>query len=188
MNTSPRWLAVAFGALMAVATSSSWAAPLNVKPGLWETTTVTEKRGSNHPTNLDQLTPEQRAKVEHELALRVKKETHTVKSCLREAQIKNAEAFIGGARQHHCTRTPLTQTATDLAANIECKGANPMVGKIEMQAEDAERMTGKSEMTYGAPGKLQLLTISETSARWLGGSCVVAAPAPVRPAASNPHP
>jgi hypothetical protein len=35
-------------------------------------------------------------------------------------------------------------------------------------------MTGKSEMLYGAADQLQLLTKSDTSAKWLGTACVVA--------------
>lgn len=147
------------------------AEPLKVKPGLWETTTTTEKKGSKHPTNLDKLTPEQRAKVEKELAARVKRETRTVKSCLREAHIKNGEAFTGNPHRGACSHKFLTQTARDVAASIECRGANKMVGKVEMHAADAEHMTGKIDMTYGASDKLQLLSHSEVSARWLQADC-----------------
>lgn len=153
------------------------AEPLKVKPGLWETTTVTEKSGANKPSNLDKLTPEKRAKVEAQLATRAKKETHTVKSCLGAAQIKSAEAFMGSAKQHGCTRKLELQTASDIKANIDCRGgANPMKGKVEMHAVNEEAMTGKSEMLYGAPDRLQLLTKSDISAKWLGANCVVASP------------
>jgi hypothetical protein len=151
------------------------AEPLKVKPGLWETTTTTEKQGANKPTNLDQLTPEQRAKVEAQLAARVKKETHTVKSCLSAEQVKSAEAFMGSAKQHGCVRKVEQQTASDLQASIECRGgANPMSGKLAMHAVSDEAMTGRSEMLYGAPERLQLLTRSDISAKWLGARCVVA--------------
>jgi len=163
--------------LLGLAAQVAQAEPLKVKPGLWETTTVTEKSGANKPTNLDKLTPEQRSKVEAQLAARSKKETHVVKSCLREAQIKSAEAFVGSAKQHGCTRKVELQTASDVKATIECRGgANPMIGKVEMHAVNEESMTGKSEMLYGAPERLQLLTKSDISAKWLGTACVVAAP------------
>jgi hypothetical protein len=163
--------------LMGFAGLAAQSEPLKVKPGLWETTTVTEKSGANKPTNLDKLTPEQRSKVEAQLAARAKKETHTVKSCLGAAQIKNAEAFMGSAKQHGCTRKVELQTASDVKANIECRGgANPMTGKVEMHAVNEETMTGKSEMLYGAPERLQLLTKSDISAKWLGANCVVAPP------------
>jgi hypothetical protein len=162
---------------MVVAGFTAHAEALNVKPGLWETTTVTEKSGANKPTNLDQLTPEQRAKVQAQLDTRAKKETHTVKSCLSAMQIKSAEAFMGSAKQHGCTRNVELQTASDVKASIECKGgANPMTGKVEMHTVNDETMTGKSEMLYGAANRLQLLTKSAISAKWLGAACVVVPP------------
>jgi hypothetical protein len=173
MKLKPIYVLVLLGSVGLAAQAE----PLKVKPGLWETTTVTEKSGANKPTNLDKLTPEQRAKVEAQLAARAKKETHTVKSCLSAAQIKSAEAFMGKAQHHGCTRKAEVQTASDLTARIECpQGANPMTGKVQMHAVNDETMTGKSEMLYGAPNKLQLLTKSDISAKWLGANCVVAPP------------
>jgi Spy/CpxP family protein refolding chaperone len=169
------------------ASLAAHAEPLKVKPGLWETTTVTEKKGNKHPTNLDTLTPEQRAKVEKELAARAKKETHTVNSCLKEAKIKSGEAFMGSSHHGACKRTPETQTASDQLANIECKGANPMTGKVAMHALDPEHMTGQIEMTYGAKDKLQLLTRSDVTAKWLSSDCSKAATAKASKP-TNPHP
>lgn len=150
--------------------------PLKLRPGLWETTTVTEKSGAHKPGNLDQLTPEQRAKVEAQLAARAKKESHVVRSCMSESQLRSAEAFLGRGRQHGCTRQIETQTAGELVARLECRGgANPMQGRVEMHAVDERTLRGRAEMTYGAADRMQLLTRSEISARWLGAQC--AAPA-----------
>ena len=154
---------------------ASKAEPLKVKPGLWETTTVTEKRGAKHPTNLDTLTPEQRDKVEKKLEKQVKKETHTVKSCLKAEQIKSGEAFTGKPHRATCTRDFKTQTANDVVAAISCRGANKMTGNIEMHAVDPEHMSGKVDMTYGDSGKLQLFTHSEITAIWLKDDCGAAA-------------
>lgn len=161
---------IGFG-LLALASVSAHAEPLKVKAGLWETTTTTEKKGSKHPTNLDQLTPEQRAKVEAELAKRAKRETTTTTSCLTASRIKSGEAFIGGGHARACTRTFEKQTASDVAGTIECAGANKMTGKVRMHADDAEHMTGTADMTYGAPERLQLLTHSEIKSRWLKADC-----------------
>lgn len=157
------------------------AEPLKVKPGLWETTTVTEKRGGSQPTNLDQLTPEQRAKVEKELAKRVKKETHTARSCLRADQIKNGSAFVGELHRSTCSKNIKTQTASDVVATIECRGANRMTGNIAMHAADEVHMTGKVDMTYGESGKLQLFTRSEITSTWIAADCGTA------PKASGKH-
>lgn len=149
---------------------ASKAEPLKVKPGVWETTTVTEKSGSR-PTNLDTLTPEQRAKVEKKLAERVKKETNTVKSCLKASQIKSGDAFVGSPHRATCTKSFKKQTASDVVATISCSGTNPMTGNVEMHAADAEHMSGKVDMTYGASGSLQLFSHSEIKAVWLKKDC-----------------
>ena len=150
---------------------ASKAEPLKVKPGLWETTTVTEKRGSKHPTNLDTLTQEQRDKVEKKLSERVTRETHTVRSCLKAAQIKSGEAFAGGPHKATCTRSYKTQTVSDAVSTIRCSGVNKMTGNIEMHAADEEHMSGKVDMTYGDSGKLQLFTHSEITSVWLKEDC-----------------
>jgi hypothetical protein len=147
------------------------AEPLKVKPGLWEMTTATEKKNANKPTNLDKLTPEQREKVEKKLAEQVKKETKTAQSCLKDEQIQSGEAFTGKSHQASCTHTFLSRTATEQIATLTCTGANPMTGTVEIHAADPEQMTGKIEITYGAGDKLQLLTRSDITARWLGSDC-----------------
>jgi hypothetical protein len=152
---------------------ASKAEPLKVKPGVWETTTVTEKSGSR-PTNLDTLTPEQRAKVEKKLAERVKKETHTVKSCLNASRIKSGDAFVGSPHRASCTKSFNTQTASDVVATIGCSGTNPMTGNVAMHAADAKHMSGKVDMTYGSSGKLQLFTHSRITAVWLKEDCSAA--------------
>jgi hypothetical protein len=154
-----------------LACASVRAEPLRVKPGLWETTTATEKKSSNQPTNLERLTPEQRAKVEKKLAERVKRETSTVQACLDEARVRSGEAFIGKTHQATCSRIIRTQTANDLIATVECIGENIMSGRIAMHASDPEHMNGTVEVTYGAPGRLQLQTNSKITGRWLKAEC-----------------
>lgn len=151
---------------------TAYSEQLNVKPGLWETTTTSEKRAAKLPANMDKLTPEQRAKVEHKLADRVRKETRTVQSCLNEAQIKSGKAFIGKSHQASCTYMFMKQTPSDLDAKLECSGANAMTGRILIHAADPENMSGTVDMTYGAGDNLQLLNRSVITARWLGSDCV----------------
>jgi hypothetical protein len=147
------------------------AEPLKVKPGLWELTTATQKKGANKPSNMDKLTPEQREKVEKKLADQVKKENKTAQACLTNEQIQNGEAFIGRTHQATCKRTFQTQTASDLDATMECSGANKMTGTVKMHADDPEHLTGTVAMIYGESGTLQLQTTSDITARWLGSDC-----------------
>jgi hypothetical protein len=154
-----------------MAINVSWAEPLDVKPGLWETTTTIEKKRAKQPTNLDQLTPEQRVLVETKLAGQVKKETRKVTACLSEEKIKSGEAFTGNAHLGACDHRFESQTANDLVAKIECQGANKMTGTVEMHAADPEHMSGTVKMIYGPSGSLQLLTSSEITSRWIRSDC-----------------
>jgi hypothetical protein len=166
-----KFITISVSALFLVCSSLVWAEPLKVKPGLWETTTTTEKKSAKQPTNLDKLTKEQRAKVERKLAERIKKESRTVQACLNEAQLSNGEAFLGKTHQGSCKRMIQTQTATNLIATVECTGANSVTGRVEMHATDEEHMSGTVTMTYGPADKMQLRTNSDISARWLGSDC-----------------
>lgn len=147
------------------------AEPLNVKPGLWETTTTIEKKRARQPTNLDQLTPEQRVKVDAMLAQQVKRETHTVTACLSEAKIRSGEAFTGNTHRGACDHEITTQTASELVASVQCHGANQLTGSVTMQAHNPESMTGTVDMTYGPADRLQVLTHSEISSRWIQTDC-----------------
>jgi hypothetical protein len=151
------------------------ATPFQAKPGLWETTTTTERKGARPPANLDQLTPDQRAQVEQQLAEKAKKEahpvTHTAKACLTAQQIQSGEVFARGAINATCTRSVETQTASEQVVNLDCKGGNPMAGKVELHATDAEHMTGSIDMTYGPKEKLQMLAHTDITSHWLGEEC-----------------
>ena len=140
---------------MAMTTGVVRAEPLDVKPGLWETTTTIEKKRAQQPTNLDRLTPEQRAKVEAKLAHQVKRET-------------------GNAHRGACDHTFETQTSQDLIAAVECRGANKMVGTVKMHADDPEHMSGIVEMTYGPADRMQLYSRSVIESRWIRSDCGVA--------------
>jgi uncharacterized protein with NAD-binding domain and iron-sulfur cluster len=158
--------------LLATLSGASQAEPLDVKAGLWETTTSVEKKRAKQPTNLDQLTPEQRAKVEAKLAHQVKTETHTNTACLSEERIKSGEAFTGNATHRGtCEHEFETQTANELVASVECRGANRMTGTVRMHAVDSEHMSGVVEMTYGSAGQLQMMTRSELTSKWLKADC-----------------
>ena len=157
--------------LFTLATGVSRAEPLDVRPGLWETTTTVEKKRAKPPTNLEQLTPGQRARVEAKLAKQIKKETRTITACLSKARIESGEAFTGNAHRGVCDHEFETQTSRDLVAMVECRGVNKMTGTVRMHAADPEHMSGIVEMTYGPADRMQLFTRSEIRSRWITSDC-----------------
>jgi hypothetical protein len=149
------------------------AEPLKVKPGLWENTTIAQRDiAASRPTNLDQLTPEQRAKVEQQLAARNQQRTVT-KACLTQAQIEKNDAFMGGAQHHACKRISVAQTASEWVTKIECSGKAAAAGEVRISAPDEQHMNASIVMT-AKNGPKERTTRSEVQARWLGADCAAA--------------
>ncbi|MCA9552558.1 MAG: DUF3617 domain-containing protein [Myxococcales bacterium] len=159
----------------AAITSTSSVARLAVKAGVWETTTEIELKRAKAPSNLEQLTPQQRHIVEQKLAAQVKRETRTDVRCLTEAKIASGEAFTGNSHLGACAPRIEVRTPEKLVAKLECTGANALTGTVEMRAVDAEHMTGTVEMTYGRPDGLQMVNRSQLTSRWLRAECDAAA-------------
>lgn len=161
-------------ALVALAASGLVSAePLKVRPGLWENTTIQQLGNpAPKPTNLDQLTPEQRAKVEKQLAERGQKRSVT-KACLTQAQIERNDAFLGGQQHHACKRIPETQSASEWVTKIECSGKAAAAGEVRISAPDDRHMNATITMT-AKNGAKQRTTRSEVQARWLGEDCAAA--------------
>src|SRR5689334_10995600 len=71
--------------------------PLNVKLGLWETTSTITTKGQVPVSDemLSRLTPEQRARVEERMKAQAgdRTTTHTYKSCLTKEKLERGSGF-----------------------------------------------------------------------------------------------
>ena len=146
--------------------------PLNVKPGLWETTTTYTRSGEMPipPGMLDRMAPEQRARLEERLKANsgTKTTTSTDKNCVTKDDIKDAEF---GVDKRECTQTITASSSTIAKGNLSCEieGAK-MNGSIEVNAPDPEHVKGTAHITTTGGGH-SMKVDSTFSSKWLGSSC-----------------
>lgn len=136
--------------------------PLNLKPGLWETTTVQERSGmpSIPPETLARMPPEQRARIE---AMSGKAAPTTRQSCRLEKDLK---PFTDENTQS-CKQTIVTSTSTKQEVKMECDRGT---GTVTVEAKDSEHVNGLVLMHMGANGRTMDMKITIT-AKWISSSC-----------------
>ena len=141
--------------------------PLNVKPGLWQTTWNAVSTG--RPPIPDNLTPEQRARYEAMVSKMIAglPKTATYKSCVTKEQLNPFSE-----PHDKCTWTVLASTGSKLDLRGTCPGNQGV--KVDMtvrlEARDSENVngTGQQDMTGG--GNTLNSKFALTS-KWLGPAC-----------------
>jgi hypothetical protein len=147
--------------------------PLDVKLGLWESTTTMEHSGAPPIPEevLAKLTPEQRAKIEERAKASAQQgpKTTTRKSCIKKEDLEKAMAF--GNNDNRCHRTILTSSSSKLELRIEC-GAGTMKtnGDVHVEAIGSEHVKGSVQMTVG-DGTRSMKMNSTFESKWLGPVC-----------------
>jgi hypothetical protein len=146
--------------------------PLNVKPGLWESTR-TWTTGGQMPIPegmLDRLTPEQRARFEERMKANSAAKSHSTddKHCVTKEDLQNPPRFTERAV---CTWTLLESSDTRAKGNATCEVEGmTMTGTGEFQAPDQEHMTAKIHLTSTGGGR-SMTTDATIASKWLGSSC-----------------
>lgn len=157
--------------------------PLNVKAGLWQTTTTSTFGGlaggiaslpPGEQAKLAQMTPQQRAMVEAMMKKQYGSgpQTTTFKHCVTEKDINNNAPWGTGTR---CTWNVLTSTGTDL----EARGTSCDLGKtdglnssvdVKIHVTDSENI--KASMQGSATGNGHSYTLNGTyTSKWIGATC-----------------
>jgi hypothetical protein len=145
--------------------------PLNVKPGLWESTNIWKTSGELPiPAGmLERLSPEQRARLEQRMKARSEANSHTDTNqhCVTKEELQNPKEF----GDNRCTWTILESTSTSAKGNVSCEAEGmKMVGNGEFQAPDPEHMTGWEHVTSSGGGRTMKVDGTFTS-KWLSSSC-----------------
>jgi hypothetical protein len=141
--------------------------PLNLKPGLWETTTVQERSGmpSIPPERLASMPPEARARIEAMTAN--KSAGTTTQSCRLD---KDLHPFTSDSNKS-CTQTIVTSTGSKQEVKMECNmNGNTGTGTATVEAKDSEHVNGLVTMHMGANGRNMDMKITIT-AKWLSSDC-----------------
>ena len=155
-----------------------WAAdnfqPLNVKPGLWETTMTNEMSGMPPmPAEaLARLTPEQRAKIEAAMKARAAQGAKTTvhKNCITKEQLAKPLKF-GDESEKNCKYTFVTSSGSKQEIHVECtQGTMNSKGDVHVEAVNSENIKGSSQMSVGDGGRTMNIKMGFT-AKWIGASC-----------------
>jgi hypothetical protein len=145
--------------------------PLNVKTGLWQSTT-TYTRAGEPPIpqgTLDRLTPEQRARLEERMKANGQTGTMTYKSCLKKEDLENPDF----TDKKQCTWTTLESTSGMAKGSATCnyqESGMKLSGTGEIIAVDQEHVKGTIHMTATGNGH-KMTTDGTLTAKWLGSSC-----------------
>jgi hypothetical protein len=147
--------------------------PLNVKPGLWESRrTITRTGALPIPAEvLNQLTPEQRARMEERMKANSAGHTTTQKDCITREDLERKRLLEMIADAKECTITVLNSSSTNLKGKMVCDTEGMHVtGNLELVASDTEHVNGSYHST--ATGNGRTMNVESTwTAKWLGPSC-----------------
>jgi hypothetical protein len=148
-------------------------AKFNVKPGLWEQTTVSHITGA--PALSDdmkaQMTPEQQKKMADAMAASSANaaQPHTTRVCISQDKIDRG--FVENADRPGCTQTVVTNTPTVLEVRQECSDSTgKMVMTLHYKALDRETVAGKIRFEMTRSGHT-MISDGTTQGKWVSDSC-----------------
>jgi Protein of unknown function (DUF3617) len=151
--------------------------PLNLKPGLWETTMTTTISGlppipPDMQARLAQMPPEQRAKLEAMMKSRYggTPQTRTYRSCVRK---EGLDKYPFSDPDKKCTYNVLTSTGSKMDVRGTCMPGSEGA-KIDfnyrLEALDPEHAKGTGQAAITSGGQTMNGIYSGTG-KWIGASC-----------------
>lgn len=144
---------------------------LQVKTGLWETTTISNMSGISIPADaLTKVPPAQRAQMEQMMKQMGARgpQTHKTRSCVTEKDLKDG-AFRGvdGSDPQHCKYTPVSSTPRHQEITFVCSNeGHAGTGRMVIDAPDSTHVQGTIDVKSDAV----TMNIKFTS-QWLSASC-----------------
>ena len=147
--------------------------PLNIKPGLWETTINSNVDGGLPiPAGmLERLSPEQRTRFEERMkansAAHTRTTTHT--KCVTREDIEKQKLDFVSSKE--CTPTVITSTSTAAKGTLSCESDEmKSTATFSVEAPDQEHLKGSSHGSIAGNGQTMKIDSAFTS-KWLGSSC-----------------
>jgi hypothetical protein len=156
---------------------AAWAAdavpPLDVRPGMWESTMTTKMSGAPPipPELLAKMTPEQKAALEARMKTRESQSPKTTvgKQCLTKEELKKPLKF--GDENGSCQRTVVNASSSKQEIRIQCSNAGIKAsGTIRIEAIDPEHMKFSSQMTSGDGSRAMSVDVTGVG-KWLSAAC-----------------
>ncbi len=169
-------LAGGAGACLCVPVCQAQPVTLNVRPGLWETTTSDQNSGVPPiPAEvLARMTPQQRVQFEKAMAAAVAhgNAPRVDKSCLTKKRLQRGFDTGKSNAERKCTRTIVSSTASTMDVREECTGGGSkhFSAHIHFKAPDPVTVNGTINVTIS--GGERTLTMKQVMhAKWLGADC-----------------
>lgn len=166
--------------LLFLACTSVWAAddlkPLDVKLGLWETTSGVQTSGmppvNIPPDALARMTPDQRAKVEAMMKSQGSggSRTTSTKTCMTPEKMKRSEMFY--EEQKQCTKTVVSSSSNKLEMRMHCtmESGHKADGTVRVERISSESTKGSVQMVSTSGDHTMNMNSTFTS-KWLGPNC-----------------
>lgn len=153
---------------------SALAEPLDLKPGLWETTINSEAHGQlpMSQAQLQKLSPQQRAAMEKMQARNNQPRTRVMKVCLTQQKLDKSEnAFLSGKPGMKCDSKLSRHTRTSVVGTRHCtKSDKEQTEDFDYEVQDREHVTGKLNITI-SNGTKTMSSKGNISSRWISVSC-----------------
>jgi hypothetical protein len=120
--------------------------PFDIKPGLWNVTATTQMSGAPPIPNLDQLTPEQRARIEAAMKnMAGSPQTITRQTCVTREAIEKAIADANSNKDNKCAPRLVSSSPSKVVLHIDCTQEKRDVkssGDIIVERQDSEHFKG----------------------------------------------
>jgi Protein of unknown function (DUF3617) len=154
--------------------------PLNVKTGLWQVSTTTTMSGlpdipPEMQARLDQMTPEQRAKMEAMMKSRFggTPQTSSYKKCVTKEELENN---AWNKPDEKCNWTVLNSTGSDMEVKTTSCTAGKNVGMMQTDVDlkihvvDSENVQATMQLTSNGNGTTMKGSGTYTG-KWLSATC-----------------
>lgn len=150
--------------------------PLDIKTGLWETTTTISTSGQMPIASelLKKLPPERSARLEERMKARQsqgeKTNTTTHKRCLTKEDLAK-DPFSNPDKA--CTETLVSSTRSKAGMRVNCvHGDVKTTGSVLIEALNSENVKGSGHMaSTGGGGRNTFNSNTSFTSKWIGPSC-----------------
>src|SRR4051794_18787779 len=130
-----KWQLLAMG--LCALSAAAGAETIDLKTGAWEVAAETQTTGVTVPKAvLDQMAPEQRAKLVESMRARDGKLVqHTLHTCVTAQDLQNSAVFDSDNADAKCTRKVINQTARSFQAEEVCPAPDASKGQVKIDSK-----------------------------------------------------
>lgn len=160
-------ITMVFSAILMLSSLSLHAEPLDVKLGLWKTTSTTDISGMPVPDEvLRNLPPDRRARFESAMKARRANgpKSHTENTCITKKDLDRP--FNKNDDDKNCKYTIVSATHTHAEYKIECTGPEAHNGVMHIEALSRESIKATIKMNTGNG-----TVTNETTSKWVAADC-----------------